>query len=81
MAAHIVTSSACLLPPLLQVLLGGLGDQVHIAVRVCDAIGRLAEGFTAYAGRCPGHASVQQLQAQHRAVGPSSARDVCLKLP
>jgi hypothetical protein len=35
---------------LLQVLLGGLGDQVHIAVRVCDAIGRLAEGFTGYAG-------------------------------
>lgn len=32
------------------VLLEGLKDQVHIAVRVCDAVGRLAEGFTSYAG-------------------------------
>lgn len=39
------------LPQVAQVLLGGLGDQVHIAVRVCDAIGRLAEGFTGYAGQ------------------------------
>lgn len=35
----------------MQVLLAGLGDNVHIAVRVCDAVGRLAEGFTGYAGQ------------------------------
>jgi hypothetical protein len=39
------------LPQVVQVLLGGLADQGHIAVRVCDAVGRLAEGFTSYAGQ------------------------------
>lgn len=39
------------LPQVAQVLMAGLQDQVHIAVRVCDAIGRLAEGFSGYAGK------------------------------
>jgi hypothetical protein len=34
-----------------QVLMGGLQDQPHIATRVCDAIGKLAEGFKDYAGQ------------------------------
>eukprot|EP00878_Enallax_costatus_P011619 GHUV01012128.1.p1 GENE.GHUV01012128.1~~GHUV01012128.1.p1 ORF type:complete len:603 (+),score=213.52 GHUV01012128.1:279-2087(+) len=33
------------LPQVVQVLLASLQDEVHIAIRVCDAIGRLAEGF------------------------------------
>lgn len=40
------------LPQVAQVLMGGLQDQVHIAVRVCDCIGRLADGFSGYAGGC-----------------------------
>eukprot|EP00879_Flechtneria_rotunda_P012371 GHRR01012918.1.p1 GENE.GHRR01012918.1~~GHRR01012918.1.p1 ORF type:complete len:702 (+),score=217.59 GHRR01012918.1:232-2106(+) len=39
------------LPGVAQVLINSLQDQVHIAVRACDAIGRLAEGFTGYAGQ------------------------------
>ncbi|KAF8069441.1 KPNB1 [Scenedesmus sp. PABB004] len=39
------------LPQVAQVLVGGLGDSVHIAVRVCDAVGRLAEGFAGYPGQ------------------------------
>lgn len=34
-----------------QVLMAGLQDQPHIATRVCDAIGKLAEGFKDYAGQ------------------------------
>jgi hypothetical protein len=35
---------------MLQVLIAALQDQPHIAARVCDAIGKLAEGFKDYTG-------------------------------
>lgn len=40
------------LPQVVQVLLVSLQDQVHIATRACNAIGRLAEGFMGSAGWC-----------------------------
>lgn len=36
-----------------QVLMSSLQDQPHIAYRVCDAIGRLAEGFKEFNGAHP----------------------------
>lgn len=38
------------LPPLISVLLEALKDASHIAVRVCYALGKLAEGFKEHKG-------------------------------
>lgn len=42
------TFSVVILP--VQVLMAALQDQPHIAARVCDAIGKMAEGFKDYTG-------------------------------
>lgn len=46
-----VVASADLFVMMAQALLESLKDEVHIAVRVCDAIGYLAEGFTGFSGQ------------------------------